>query len=99
MEELTPDRARDLACSTVLIAGRRVEVLNGQERGRGICILPGQRFGRHAPGSERQRALEIVLQRRMFTKNVFEELKALGHRNVIVEICICELDNIAGFEI
>ena len=75
-----------------------MEVLNGQERGRGICMLPGRRFGRHAPGSERQRALEIVLQRLIFTKIVFEELKSLGHRKDIVEICISELENIAGFE-
>ena len=50
---LTPDRARALACSTVLMAGRRREVLNGREGGLGNCLLPGQGFGRHTAGSRR----------------------------------------------
>ena len=34
LEALTPDFARAFACCTVLMAGRRGEVLNG--RGRGL---------------------------------------------------------------
>lgn len=58
---LTPDRARDLACWTVLIALRRGEVLNGRERVQEEFLLPKHGVGRHAGVSRRQRAMEEVL--------------------------------------
>ena len=61
LEGLTPDRARALACWTVLIALRRGEVLNGRGRGLEKGLLQEQRVGDHAAGSRRQRALEVAL--------------------------------------
>ena len=61
LEGPTPDRARALACWTVLIALRLVEVLNGRDRGLEKGLLQEQRLGDHAAGSRRQRALEVAL--------------------------------------
>lgn len=90
---LTPDRARALACWTVLIAVRRGEVLNGQERGLEGRLSPGNRVGRHGAGSRRQRAIEEVLWRAVFSKADLEKMKAIGHRKDIVETCIGQLKN------
>ena len=93
-EGLTPDRARALACSTVLIALRRGEVLNGRERGLEKGFLKEQKVGEYAAGSRKHRVLEIALWRLMSTKRVLEKLEALGHRKDIVEICICRFKNL-----
>ena len=86
LEELTPDRARALACWTVVIAVRRGEVLNGRERGMEGFLFLGHRGGRHGAGSRRQRIIEEVSWRAVFTKADFENPKAIGHRKDIVII-------------
>ena len=88
LEVLTPDLARVLACWTVLIAVRGVEVLNGRERGLWNCLLLGRNSGFRAVGSRRQRALEVILWRFMFTKIVLENLEALGQKKDIIDICM-----------
>ena len=83
----TPDRARVLACWTVLIAARRGEVLNGQERGLQDCFLGGDGIGRHAAGPRRERALEEKVWRRISARTEFKGLETFGHGNDIAEKC------------
>ena len=86
-ENPTPDLARVLACWTVLIAARRGEVLNGQERGLQDCFVGGDGIGRHAAGPRREQALEEKVWRRISARTEFKRLDAFGHRNDIAKRC------------
>ena len=88
LEVLTPDLARALACWTVLIAVRGVEVLNGRERGLWNCLFLGHSSGFRAVDPRRQRALEAIFRRFMFTRTVLENLEALGQKKDIIDIDI-----------